>query len=585
MRSKAANRQWWQICFHDTQASPFAHLFFASTDGLVESVPQEFNVYKFSVKAKLALAIGFMTMLLVVMAIFSLVALTRANERLETFVNGVNARAELAGEVRSAVNRRAIAARNLVLVTRPMDLEDEKAAVKQAHRDVAEDLAKLREAVAAPGIPENVRAKVAEIDAVEHQYGPVATHIAELALAGQRNEAIASMDDNCRPLLKALLGAIDGYMDLTHERAKQMIAAADDDFKQQRAILFGICALAFAMAGGLAWSLTQNLLRALGTEPDELNSAACQIASGDLSPFAGADRAPANSVFSALGHMQRNLAQMVVQVRNTSDSIATGSAQIAAGNADLSQRTEEQASNLQETSASMMEIRSTVEKNADTARAANLLAASASQAAQQGGCVMRDVVATMQDISSSSKKVADIIAVIDGISFQTNILALNAAVEAARAGEQGRGFAVVAAEVRSLAQRSAEAAKEIKQLIGASVDRVETGSRLVEDAGSSIEAIVEQVRKVADFICEISSTAGEQTTAIGQISDAVGQLDQVTQQNAALVEESAAAAESLKHQSATLAEMVSQFKTAEGPSSWSSEQEDPLGPRHAGTIG
>jgi methyl-accepting chemotaxis protein-1 (serine sensor receptor) len=515
------------------------------------------------VKVKLIFVIGTMTVLMAAMAVFALFALSTANERLDTIVNGVNAHAALAAEMRAAVNRRAIAARNLILVKRPEDLAQEKIDVMQAHHDVNDKLAKLKQATSAPEIPENIRAKVAEIDGIERKYGPVAIRIVEWATTGKHDEAIASMNDDCRPLLKALLGAVGSYLDLTTERAKQMIVAAKEDYAQQRLIFLSLCAFALLAAGGLGWSLIRNLLQALGTEPAELNAVALRVAQGDLNPVIGADKAPATSVLAALGNMQQNLAQIVGQVRNTSDSIATGSAQIATGNADLSQRTEEQASNLQQTSASMMEIRSTVEKNAVTAHQANQLAASASQAAQDGGSVMREVVSTMQDITTSSKKVADIITVIDGIAFQTNILALNAAVEAARAGEQGRGFAVVAGEVRTLAQRSAEAAKEIKSLIGASVERVESGSRLVENAGASIDAIVDQVRKVAHFIEEISATAVEQTTTIGQVTDAVGQLDQVTQQNAALVEESAAAAESLKHQAVMLAGLVGQFRVTE----------------------
>ena len=284
------------------------------------------------------------------------------------------------------------------------------------------------------------------------------------------------------------------------------------------------------------------------------------IAAGDLT---AAIEARGNDeiadLLRELDSMRASLVRVVGSVRGNADSVATASSQIAQGNADLSQRTEEQASNLQQTAASMEQLTATVKQNAETARQAVQLATAASGVAGQGGEVVGRVVATMEDISASSKKIADIIGVIDGIAFQTNILALNAAVEAARAGEQGRGFAVVAGEVRSLAQRSAEAAKEIKNLIGASVEKVATGSSLVGDAGRTMGEIVSQVKRVTDLINEISAASVEQTTGIGQIGDAVTQLDQVTQQNAALVEESAAAADSLQQQASQLAQAISFF--------------------------
>jgi methyl-accepting chemotaxis protein-1 (serine sensor receptor) len=513
-----------------------------------------------SIKARLSLPTGLMSLMMIALAITSLMALNRANERLQHFVNGVNARLQMAADLRAAVSQRAISARNLVLVKAPDELAKEKEAVAQAHDNVDKSLSQLKAAVAGPGVPEDARVRVAEIERIERQYGPVAMHIVALAAQGKDAEAIDAMNERCRPLLNALLGAIRHYMDLAKERSAQDIADAEADLARQRLILSATCALALIMAAVTGWMTVRHLLRALGAEPADLNAVALRVAAGDLSPVTQAASAPPDSILAALGHMQHNLANIVREVRNTSDSIATGSAQIATGNADLSQRTEEQASNLQETSASMMEIRATVDRNADTARQANQMATSASESAAEGGSVMQQVISTMQGISDSSRKVADIISVIDGIAFQTNILALNAAVEAARAGEQGRGFAVVAGEVRTLARRSAEAAREIKALISDSVERVESGTELVHNAGSSIDTIVSQVRKVADCIAEISASALEQTTTIGQVSDAVGQLDQVTQQNAALVEESAAAAESLKHQAQTLAQLVSQFK-------------------------
>jgi methyl-accepting chemotaxis protein-1 (serine sensor receptor) len=262
--------------------------------------------------------------------------------------------------------------------------------------------------------------------------------------------------------------------------------------------------------------------------------------------------------------MQTSLSRVVSNVRNNAHSVASASAQIAQGNNDLSARTEQQASALEETSASMEELNSTVQANADNARQANQLAVSASTVAVQGGDVVAEVVTTMKGINDSSKKIADIIGVIDGIAFQTNILALNAAVEAARAGDQGRGFAVVASEVRSLAQRSAEAAKEIKGLIHASVERVEQGTMLVDKAGATMTEVVASIRRVTDIVGEISAASNEQSMGVSQVGEAITQMDQATQQNAALVEQSAAAADSLKKQAQQLVEAVAVFQLAPG---------------------
>jgi methyl-accepting chemotaxis protein-1 (serine sensor receptor) len=279
-------------------------------------------------------------------------------------------------------------------------------------------------------------------------------------------------------------------------------------------------------------------------------------------PAAGKDEIA--QLLNALHGMQTSLSRVVSHVRQNADSVALASAEIAQGNSDLSARTEQQASALQETSASMEELGSTVQANADNARQANQLAVNASTVAQQGGDVVAEVVSTMKGINDSSKKIADIISVIDGIAFQTNILALNAAVEAARAGEQGRGFAVVASEVRSLAGRSADAAKEIKQLIGTSVERVEQGSTLVDRAGLTMSEVVSAIRRVTDIVGEISAASSEQSAGMAQVGEAVTQMDQATQQNAALVEQSAAAAQSLKQQAQQLVQAVAVFKLLPG---------------------
>ncbi len=345
------------------------------------------------------------------------------------------------------------------------------------------------------------------------------------------------------------------------ERAKH---DSEGTYASGKLTMLALVVVAFALGIAAAWMITRSVMRQIGGEPDYAKAVVSEIAQGNLAVHVALRHGDTDSVLAAMKTMCERLRDVVAQVRNSSDSIATGSAEIATGNADLSQRTEEQASNLQETAASMEQLSSTVQHNADTTQQANVLAAQASAAAVKGGETVSAVVGTMQDIAASSKKIADIIGVIDGIAFQTNILALNAAVEAARAGEQGRGFAVVASEVRSLAGRSADAAKEIKALIGASVDKVELGARQVNEAGESMGEIVSQVQRVTHLISEISNATTEQTSGISQVGDAVAQLDQVTQQNAALVEESAAAAESLRHQAAQLTQLVSVFRIGQG---------------------
>jgi methyl-accepting chemotaxis protein len=302
------------------------------------------------------------------------------------------------------------------------------------------------------------------------------------------------------------------------------------------------------------------MLRQLGGEPDYASSIARSIAGGDLTVPIDVKRDDNSSMVNALKGMRDDLARIVSSVRNATDTIATASSEIAAGNSDLSARTESQASSLEETAASMEELTSTVRQNADNARTANELAANASEVAQKGGAVVSQVVETMASIDSSSRKIVDIISVIDGIAFQTNILALNAAVEAARAGEQGRGFAVVASEVRNLAQRSAAAAKEIKDLIGASVETVGVGNSLVAQAGSTMQEVVESVHRVRQVINEISTASNEQSAGIAQVNEAISQMDAVTQQNAALVEQAAAAAASMQQQSAALLQAVGVFR-------------------------
>lgn len=345
------------------------------------------------------------------------------------------------------------------------------------------------------------------------------------------------------------------------DMAKVDAASAKSTFDAGRMGVLVSLGVAFVAALGLGMAISNAIANPLR----DAVKLAEGVAGGDLTNAPTAlGRDEVAQLTRALGAMVTKLRGVVVEVRSGVESVGTASAQIATGNMDLSQRTEEQASNLQQTAASMEELTATVKQNADNARAAAQLSASASEVAAKGGRVVGEVVTTMEAITASSKRISDIISVIDGIAFQTNILALNAAVEAARAGEQGRGFAVVASEVRSLAQRSAGAAKEIKSLIQQSVEKVDSGAKLVAEAGETMTDIVNQVKRVNDLVSEITAASQEQSQGIAQVGDAVTQLDQVTQQNAALVEESAAAAESMKHQAIKLAETVSVFNVG-GP--------------------
>nr|WP_250500842.1 methyl-accepting chemotaxis protein [Caballeronia sp. GAWG1-5s-s] len=519
------------------------------------------NLKTMSVKAKLALSFSLLTAVVLIVSAVSITALGDANQRFFGFVEGINTRAALGEQVRQAVDRRAIAARNMALVTTPADFELEKAAEAQAQADVSQRLAKLDAMIAsATDTTEKARSLVAEINRIEALYAPVAQAIVNLATEHRQEEAVRKINEDCRPLLAALVNATNAYSAYTHERAETLVAEAHEHFATQRAILIAICLAAVAAAVAAGVIITRGLTRALGTEPATLKEITQRVASGDLSPVAMTRAVPAGSVLSSMDAMQKSLVTLIAEVRTAADSIATGSMQIASGNADLSARTEEQASSLQETAASMEELTSTVRQNADNAQQASTLSSNASHVAQQGNAVVTRVVETMTAISESSTKIADIIGIIEGIAFQTNILALNAAVEAARAGEQGRGFAVVASEVRSLAQRSSHAAKEIKELIGASVAKVEAGFALAQDAGTTMSDVMTAVRRVSDIMDEIAAATGEQSRGIEQVNQAISQMDRVTQQNAALVEQAAAASQALDHQGRHLSQTVSQFR-------------------------
>jgi len=374
---------------------------------------------------------------------------------------------------------------------------------------------------------------------------------------GEAEAAQAALRDKLLPAVKTYLEAQQAFVEAQRAEAAAIRTAAGEQRRRTVYLVVGIMGLIVA---GLA-AATAVLVRSVCGPMARLEDIARRVGEGDLTVAIDTTRPDEiGHVLRALAAMRDRLRQVVTQVQQSSDSIQTASAEVAAGNTDLSHRTEQTASSLQQTASSVTQLTANVRQSAESAAQANQLAASAQSVAERGGEAVAQVVATMSDIQQASRKIADIIGTIDGIAFQTNILALNAAVEAARAGEQGRGFAVVAGEVRTLAQRSAEAAREIKSLIVNSVEKTESGARLVEGAGATMQEIVSSVQRVNDVIGEISASATEQSSGIGQVNAAIGSLDQMTQQNAALVEESAAAAESLRAQAARLAEVVSTFR-------------------------
>ena len=425
--------------------------------------------------------------------------------------------------------------------------------------EAAERAASLRKLLDAISRLDGKGARAGKLKSLFETYYAASVETAQLFLgmkqgdqAGAIPKMQASLKDLQTELASARTEASEGF-DNGLERARSGVSAS--------VTVIVIAGIVVVLGLGLgSYLVIGSVWRQLGGEPEYARDVMRNMASGDLSQSITVAPGADESLLAAVRDMSQGLASIVANVRTGTDSMSVASREIAVGNQDLSQRTEKQASSLEQTASSMQTLTDTVRQSADAAAQANQLAGSAAAVAQKGGEVVGQVVSTMNEINTSSKKISDIIGVIDGIAFQTNILALNAAVEAARAGEQGRGFAVVAGEVRSLAQRSAEAAREIKSLIGASVEKVESGSRLVQNAGATMTEIVDSVQRVSDIISEITAAAGEQSQGIGQVNQSVTQLDQMTQQNAALVEQAAAAATSLEQQAQALQTAVATFK-------------------------
>ncbi|ATQ78020.1 methyl-accepting chemotaxis protein [Massilia violaceinigra] len=451
------------------------------------------------------------------------------------------------------------AARGVLLADTPQAVRLSMAQVEQSRRQLHDNLDQSRtrfKTVTSKRILADVDSSVAQYEALLAQLMTLAQ---DRTPEGQRAAARFATGT-----VSAMGNLADGHLAALAKRkektSSEAATASHDRYESSRTLMLALTIGSLALGAGLGWLITRRLTRQLGGEPGYAVQVADAIAAGELSTVIQTRSGDNRSLLYAMETMRAALVGIVAQVRSGTDTIATASGQIAAGNLDLSSRTEQQASSLEQTASAMEELTSTVKQNADNARQANVLAVAASEVAGRGGAVVAEVVHTMASINDSSRKIVDIIGVIDGIAFQTNILALNAAVEAARAGEQGRGFAVVASEVRNLAQRSAAAAREIKTLINDSVDKVDAGGKLVDQAGVTMAEIVHSITRVTGIMSGIASASMEQTAGIEQVNIAISQMDEVTQQNAALVEQAAAAAGSMQEQAATLARVVSIFK-------------------------
>ncbi|MCU4118007.1 methyl-accepting chemotaxis protein [Variovorax sp. N23] len=498
---------------------------------------------------------AFATLLALLMLVLAmgLTSMRSIDRHLDTIVHNNNARVSAVGTMQNAIRDILASTVVVVLLNEEKDMAEEMkriTAAKARYSTAKDALAKLM-------VSDIGKEKLAKVDEAAVRSASATGLVIDMGLKNLNDEATRTLMQQARPALQATLALLEELAVYESNLSEAASIQASHDYARATQLMIAVGGIALALGAWVAWFITRSITRPIG----EAMLVAEAVAAGDLSSRVEArSRDETGRLMTALKTMNENLAKVVGEVRQGTDTIATASSQIASGNQDLSSRTEQQASSLEQTAASMEELTSTVKQNADNARQANQLAASASEVAVRGGSVVGQVVDTMSAINTSSKKIVDIIAVIDGIAFQTNILALNAAVEAARAGEQGRGFAVVASEVRSLAQRSAAAAKEIKGLIDDSVSKVEAGSHQVAEAGQTMDEIVASVRRVTDIMGEISAASHEQTQGIEQINQAITQMDQVTQQNAALVEEAAAAAGSLQEQAATLVSAVSVFK-------------------------
>jgi methyl-accepting chemotaxis protein len=515
------------------------------------------NSADIKISSLLKLGFGLLAALIVLMGALSFFKASNAQRAFDNVVDNRYPKISALHLANDRVNDSSRLTRDMLLLSDSEDVKKAAQTIARLQRENSETLAKLEPTFKS----EKGRALFKALSDVRGQYLPASQRVVSQAASGAQEMAKIALQSELVPLEQKYFAAVDAMIKFQEEQMQSAREEAGSAILQIRttSVVSAVVALLVALMAAF-W-----ITRAVTQPINQAVAVARAVAGGDLSfAFEAQGTSETGLLLRALKDMQSGLVKVVSDVRHGSEGVATASAEIAQGNQDLSARTESQASALEQTAASMEELGSQVKQNADNARQANQLALNASTVAVQGGEVVGQVVRTMQGINDSSRKIADIISVIDGIAFQTNILALNAAVEAARAGEQGRGFAVVASEVRSLAGRSAEAAKEIKTLIGASVERVEQGAALVDKAGATMVEVVSSIRRVTDIMGEISSASSEQSAGVAQVGEAVSQMDQVTQQNAALVEQMAAAASSLKTQANELVQTVAVFKLAAG---------------------
>ena len=520
------------------------------------------NFSHMRVATRLGIGFALVSALLALVTIFSLMRMAQLEDAMISITDVNAVEAGLANRLDQTISNRALALRNLILL--PADQKDQVAIeTRRFDQQTAaydESIAKLGTMFAAPG---TTAEEVQLLDAVKQQGAQafaLMVRARDMALNGQREEAYRVLRADLRPIQAQWWEYVRRLREVERKQNDALTADAKASYAGSRVAIISLASLALATSVVSALLITRGILKQLGGEPSEAADAADRVAAGDLGVRVVVRPGDTTSLMHAMKRMRDSLVDIVGQVHTSTATIASASGQIASGNLDLSSRTEQQAASLEETAASMEELTATVRRNSEHAREATAVAGSASVVSERAGTVVGEVVDTMRAINDASQKIVEIISVIDGIAFQTNILALNAAVEAARAGEQGRGFAVVASEVRSLASRSAMAAKEIKALIGSSVEQVAVGNRLVEEAGSTMGEVVDSVKRVSAIMNEIMNASSEQATGIEQINIALTQMDQVTQQNAALVEEAAAAAESMREQAEALVGAVSVFK-------------------------